>query len=65
MIPNALDTEMIPYIGQNRLEVVEAIPNAQVPTTSAVFEGEQSTEEEKEHERIEWQRWLRFENYDE
>jgi hypothetical protein len=34
--------------------------------TDARFEGEQPTEEEKrEHERIEWHRWLQFENYDE
>jgi hypothetical protein len=70
MIPNATDTEMIPSVRQNRLEVAEDIsPNTQVHARAyaeAGFEGEQSTEEEKrEHERIEWHRWLRFEKYDE
>jgi hypothetical protein len=70
MIPNATDTEMIPSVRQNSLEVAEDIsPNAQVHAhafTDARFEGEQSTEEEKrEHERIEWHKWLQFENYDE
>jgi hypothetical protein len=70
MIPNATDTETTLSIRQNSLEVAEDIsPNAQEPAhvyTDARFEGEQPTEEEKrEHERIEWHRWLQFENYDE
>lgn len=70
MIPGTTETEMIPSARQNRLEVAGAVPpNAQVDArayTDARFWGEQSTEEEKrEHERIEWLRWLRFENYDE